>query len=146
MYIWSVEYTRTLCAWIYHWTPGISHAKSQHLLFLILSCSCLCPINWNQVLSREWRWNWRSADMHLIIRGLTVLFHSVYQLHTKWRHPVDTLLHNMSPLTTVSKINTTSNFMLKVDASKMYQLMIIKFLKLKFKDGLITLHIESRPV
>ena len=27
-------------------------------MFLVLSCSCLSPINWNQVLSREWRWSW----------------------------------------------------------------------------------------
>ena len=28
----------------------------------ILSCSCLCPIHWSQVLSREWRCSWSSAD------------------------------------------------------------------------------------
>ena len=31
-------------------------------MFLILSCSCLCPIHWSQVLSREWRCSWSSAD------------------------------------------------------------------------------------
>ena len=31
-------------------------------MFLISSCSCLCPTHWSQVLSREWRWSWCSAD------------------------------------------------------------------------------------
>ena len=29
---------------------------------LVSSCSCLCPIHWNQVLSWEWRCSWSSAD------------------------------------------------------------------------------------
>ena len=28
----------------------------------VLSCSCLCPIHWSQVLGREWRCCWSSAD------------------------------------------------------------------------------------
>ena len=31
-------------------------------MFLVSSCSCLCAIYWNQVLSREWKRNWSSAD------------------------------------------------------------------------------------
>ena len=31
-------------------------------MFLVASCNCLCPIHWNQVLSREWRCSWSSAD------------------------------------------------------------------------------------
>ena len=31
-------------------------------MFLVSSCSCLCPIHWSQVLSREWRCSWSSAD------------------------------------------------------------------------------------
>ena len=31
-------------------------------MFLISSCSCFCAINWSQVLSREWRCSWCSAD------------------------------------------------------------------------------------
>ena len=31
-------------------------------LFLISSCSCLCPIHWSQMLSWEWRCSWSSAD------------------------------------------------------------------------------------
>ena len=30
-------------------------------MFLASSCSCLCPIQWSQVLSREWRCSWSSA-------------------------------------------------------------------------------------
>ena len=29
---------------------------------LASSCSCLCPIQWNHVLSWEWRCSWSSAD------------------------------------------------------------------------------------
>ena len=31
-------------------------------MFLVSSCSCLCPIHWSKVLSREWRCSWNSAD------------------------------------------------------------------------------------
>ena len=31
-------------------------------MLLVSSCSCLCPIHWSQVLSREWRYSWSSAD------------------------------------------------------------------------------------
>ena len=31
-------------------------------MFLISSCSCLCLVHWSQVLSREWRCSWSSAD------------------------------------------------------------------------------------
>ena len=29
-------------------------------MFLVLSCSCICPIQWSQVISREWRCSWRA--------------------------------------------------------------------------------------
>ena len=31
-------------------------------MFLVSSCSCLCPIQWIQVSSGEWRCSWSSAD------------------------------------------------------------------------------------
>ena len=31
-------------------------------MFPVSSCSCLCPIQWSQALSREWRCSWSSAD------------------------------------------------------------------------------------
>ena len=31
-------------------------------MFLVLCCSCLCPIHWSQVLSQEWRCSWSSPD------------------------------------------------------------------------------------
>ena len=31
-------------------------------MFLTSSCRYLCPIHWSQVLSREWRCSWSSAD------------------------------------------------------------------------------------
>ena len=46
----------------YHQTSSIRCTKSQNKMFLVLSCICLCPIHWSQVLSREWRCSWSSAD------------------------------------------------------------------------------------
>ena len=31
-------------------------------MFLVPACSCHCPIHWSQLLCREWRCNWSSAD------------------------------------------------------------------------------------
>ena len=31
-------------------------------MFLVSPCSSLCPVHWSQVLSREWRCSWSSAD------------------------------------------------------------------------------------
>ena len=31
-------------------------------MLLVSSCSCFCPTHWCQVLSREWRCSWSSAD------------------------------------------------------------------------------------
>ena len=36
--------------------------QTPNLMFLVSSCCCLCPIHWSQVLSREWRCSWSSAD------------------------------------------------------------------------------------
>ena len=30
-------------------------------MFLVSSCSCLCPVHWSPVLSRKWRCSWSSA-------------------------------------------------------------------------------------
>ena len=39
----------------YRKVSNIWRTKSQNLMFLDSSCSCLYPISWRQVLSREWR-------------------------------------------------------------------------------------------
>ena len=43
----------------YRQISNISRTKSQ---ILVSSCSCLCPIHWRQLSSREWRCSWSSAD------------------------------------------------------------------------------------
>ena len=45
----------------YHQVSNISRTKSQHKI-LIVSWGCLCRIPWSQMLSREWRCSWSSAD------------------------------------------------------------------------------------
>ena len=47
---------------IYLQISSIKRPNSQTWLFLVSSCSCLCPIHWHQVLSREWRGRWGSAN------------------------------------------------------------------------------------
>ena len=37
----------------YHKISNIRPIKSQNLMIFVSSCSCLCPIHWRQVLSRE---------------------------------------------------------------------------------------------
>ena len=57
-YIWSDNY---IC-WIYRQTSNINPIKSQHLIFLISSCSFFCQIHWGHVLSQEWRCSWSRAN------------------------------------------------------------------------------------
>ena len=33
-------------------------------MFLVSSCSCLCPFHWSHMLSREWRCSWNSFVWH----------------------------------------------------------------------------------
>ena len=49
---------------VYRQTSNISHNISQKLNVsrLVSSCSCLCPLHWSQLLSREWRCSWSSTD------------------------------------------------------------------------------------
>ena len=55
-------------------------------MFLVSSCSCLCPIQWSQVLSREWRCSWSSADCD----APTTSEWSTILLHTKVRLILET--------------------------------------------------------
>ena len=55
MYVYGEH---SLC---YLQTSNIRRNNSQNF-FLVSSCSCLCPIRWSRVLSREWRCGWSSVD------------------------------------------------------------------------------------
>ena len=65
MMISNVKYNHT------HTTPSttsnIRRTKFQN--FLVSSCSCLCPIHSSQVLSRDWRCCWSSADNIWVINN-----------------------------------------------------------------------------
>ena len=84
-------------------------------MFLIVSCSCLCPIHWSQVFSWEWRCSWSSANRQCCniwmmnscivykgvayIRGLTVFtwpqwFKHFYQFFVKISIVAMTLSHS----------------------------------------------------
>ena len=55
--------TTTIHNKTYRKISNISGTKISKLwMFFTSSCSCLCPIQWSQVLSREWRCSWSSAD------------------------------------------------------------------------------------
>ena len=69
IYIFPPFFSRNYCK-----TTDIRHTKSQNIMILILSCSCLCPIQWNQVFSHEWRC---SAN-----RGFTIDDMSMSRLHS----------------------------------------------------------------
>ena len=62
--IWWVITSHHLCDTIsyYRQVSNIRRTKSQHLKILVPSCGCLCRIPWSQMLSREWRCSWSSAD------------------------------------------------------------------------------------
>ena len=42
---------------------NIRSTKSDNFMFLVSSCRYACSMQWSQVLSREWRCSWSSADM-----------------------------------------------------------------------------------
>ena len=86
-------------------TSNISSTKSSTLMFFISSFSCLCPIHYSKVLSREWRCSWSSANRrcsnyiwvmnNLIaykgmsyIRGLTIFINKMSHITVKLRTPV----------------------------------------------------------
>ena len=88
-----------------HHTSNIRRTKSQHLNVLVSSCRRHCPIHWSQVLGREWRWSWSSADMRCYnfiwvinnfiaylcasyIRGLTVHVPHYSDVTWAWRCPI----------------------------------------------------------
>ena len=59
-------------------------------MFLVSSCSCLCPIHWSQVLSREWRCSWSSPDRRCsnyiwLINNL-IAYWSEYHIRFFWRY------------------------------------------------------------
>ena len=68
-FILTIAYSMTVIPLIATWniihsynqTSSIRCTKSQNLMFLVSSCSCLCPNHWSQVLSWEWRCSWSSA-------------------------------------------------------------------------------------
>ena len=47
---------------IYCQISNIRCTKSQNWNVSRLSCRCLCPIHWSQVLSPSWRCSWSSTD------------------------------------------------------------------------------------
>ena len=59
-YLTRIEHFRTV---IYHQISNISHTNYT-LMFLVSSCSCLCPSYWCQVFSLEWRCSWM-FQLHL---------------------------------------------------------------------------------
>ena len=50
------------CANTYRQTFNIERPKSPNSNVSLSSCSCLCPIHWSHVLTREWRCSWSGAD------------------------------------------------------------------------------------
>ena len=79
---------------IYRQISNISYTISQNLMCLVSSCSCFCPIHWRQILSREWRCSWRSADRRcskyiwvIIVRRAGLLW-SQQDFEWRWSVPL----------------------------------------------------------
>ena len=62
MICWDIGKAKT--KWDYRQTSNTRRTKAQ--LYLVSFCSCLCPIYWSPVLSREWRCRCSSADILII--------------------------------------------------------------------------------
>ena len=91
-------------------------------MFLISSCSCHCPKHWSQVLRRERRCGWSSADRRCsnyiwvinnfiaywgmtYIRGLTVIF-KFYGISCKWS--LQNFAHGMTAILSWHVLNLYS--------------------------------------
>ena len=123
-------------------------------MFLISSCSCLCPIHWSQVLSREWRCSWSNADRRCSnyiwvinkfiayggvthIRGLTVLAEGTMQLTRQSR--VSTNCNLSSSLITASLYSIVCYIWSCHDGAWMWMNMIANaHTKAKSREKLIT--------
>ena len=84
-------YSTLVIITLHHQTSNIKHTKSPNVMFLVLSCTCLCPIHWSQVLSWEWRCSWSSAERRCsnYILVTTILLPAKMQLILEvWLHVI----------------------------------------------------------
>ena len=56
------EITKAVGKSKYRKVSNIRRTKSQNLIIIVSSCSCLRPIDWSRELSRSLRCSWSSAD------------------------------------------------------------------------------------
>ena len=54
--------TSSPISFVYRQAFNLRRSRSQSQMYLVSSCSCLCPIQWSRVLSREWRYSWSIAN------------------------------------------------------------------------------------
>ena len=62
-WLWNLIKTslmRQACSTIKPVMYGTPNPQTE--MFLVSSCSCICPIHWRMVFSWEWRWSWSSAS------------------------------------------------------------------------------------
>ena len=75
-------------------------------MFFISSCSCLYPIHWSQVLSREWRCSWSSADRrgynYISERSIILLPTAVCLILEVWWYVFIVLVYGTSTLNSLS--------------------------------------------
>ena len=63
--------------WTIFITSNIRCTRPQNLNVFVSSCSCICAIYWSQVLSREWRCIWNSADRRCCPNYIWVISSSI---------------------------------------------------------------------
>ena len=81
------------------------------LMCLVSSGSCLCPIYWSQVLSREWRCSWSTDDAPTTSEWPTILLPTNVRIKLGvWRYPSNCQLHLQLSQTIVAIIAWKFNF------------------------------------
>ena len=59
---WCTDHCWYMSACIKYLIQDAPNSKIHMTLVSSCSCPIVCPIHWNQVISREWRCSWSSAD------------------------------------------------------------------------------------
>ena len=98
-----LKYISDVCECVYSKISNTRCKKLQNLMILVSFCSCLCPIHWSQLLSREWRCSWTSADRQCSNYILVINIFVAYQGATYIRGLIVVILTDW-PLQDVSAI------------------------------------------
>ena len=96
LYMLSLKYVFYFCIYIMlcqQWNKTVKSSNQHKLLYICFgSCSCLCPIHWRQVLSREWRCNW---SMHIWVISKFIVYKGAAYIRGWWNIYMDIKSHSV---------------------------------------------------